>query len=122
MDGDDGMGNLWGLYYKCPNMGFILWEKASLHKERDATATATTISLPQTSLTLRILKSSATRLSIAPQYKKEASIAHGDHGLSHHVAHLQDALGKHREDILCLLHTDSNSEQPAIPQKMLQKI
>ncbi len=121
-DDDDGFGNLWGLYYNCPNMEFILREKAALHNRFDATATAMTISLPKTSLTLGILKSSATRSTIGPQYKKEAALAHGDHGLSHHVATLQDALRKHWEDILHLLHTGSNSEQPAIPQKMLQKI
>jgi hypothetical protein len=120
--GDDGLGNVWGLYYKCPDMEFILPEKAALRNGFDATATAMTISLPKTSLTLGILKSSATRLTIGPQYKKEAAIAHGDHGLSHHVATLQDALGKHREDILRLLRTGSNSDQPAIPQKMPQKI
>jgi hypothetical protein len=102
-------------------MEFILREKAALCKGLDATATAMTISLPKTSLTLRILESSITRLTIVPQYKQEATIAHGDHGSSHHVATLQDALGKHWEDILRLLRTGSNSEQPAIPQKMLQK-
>jgi hypothetical protein len=50
-----------------------------------------------------------------PQYKKEAAIAHGDHGLSPHVDALQDALDHHREDILHLLCTGSNSEQLAIP-------
>ncbi len=110
------------MYYKCPSMEFILREKATLRNGFDTTATATTISSPTTSLTLEILKSSATRLTIGPQYKKEAAIAHGDHELSHHVATLQDALGKHREDILRLLHMGSNSEQPTIPQKMLQKI
>jgi hypothetical protein len=60
--------------------------------------------------------------TIGPQYEKEAAIAHGDHGLSPHVDALQDALDNHREDILRLLRTGSNSEQLAIPQKMLQRI
>jgi hypothetical protein len=43
-DGDDGLGKLWGLYYKCPDMQFILQVKAALRNRFDPTATATTTS------------------------------------------------------------------------------
>ncbi len=56
------------------------------------------------------LTTPATGSTNGPQYKKEAAIAHGDHGLSSHVDALQDALDHHREDILHLLRTGSNSE------------
>jgi hypothetical protein len=121
-DGDDGLGKLWGLYYKCPNMEYILRVKAALRNGFDATATARTTSWSVTNLTLKTLKLYATRLTIGPQNKKEAAIAHGDHGSGHHSDTLQDALEKHQEDILRLLRTGSNSEQSVIPQKMLQKI
>ncbi len=121
-DGDDGLGKLWGLYYKCPDMEYILRVKAALCNGFDATATARTTSLSVTNPTLEILKSYATRLTIGPQNKKEAAIAHGDHGLGHHSATLQGALEKHQEDILHLSRMGSNSEQSVIPQKMLQKI
>jgi hypothetical protein len=121
-DGDDGLGKLWGLYYKCPNMEYILRVKAALRNGFDTTATARTTSLSVTNPTLKTLKSYATRSTIGPQNKKEAAIVHGEHGLGHHSATLQDALEKHQEDILRLLCTGSNSEQSVIPQKMLQKI
>ncbi len=121
-DGDDGLGKLWGLYYKCPNMEYILRVKAALRNGFDATATARTTSLPVTNPTLKTLKSYATRLTIGLQNKKKAAIAHGDHGLSHHSATLQDALEKHQENILHLLRTGFNSERSVIPLKMLQKI
>jgi hypothetical protein len=44
-DGDDGLGKLWGLYYKCPDTQFILWVKAALRNGFDPTATAMTASL-----------------------------------------------------------------------------
>jgi hypothetical protein len=123
-DGDDGLGKLWGLYYKRLDMEFILWVKASLCNGFDATATATTISSSITNSSLGTMTTPATGLTIGPQYKNEATIAHGhgDHGSSPHIDALQDALDNHREDILRLLCTGSNSEQLAIPQKMLQKI
>ena len=40
-DGDDGLGKLWGLYYKCPNMQFFLRVKAA----PPATATTTSLSI-----------------------------------------------------------------------------
>jgi hypothetical protein len=69
-DGDDGLGKLWGLYYKCPNMEYILRVKAALHNGFDATATARTTSLSITNPTLKTLKSYATRSTIGPQNKK----------------------------------------------------
>jgi hypothetical protein len=121
-DGDDGLGKLWGLYYKRSDMEFILRVKASLRNGFDATATATTISSSITNSSLRTMMTPATGSTIGPQYKKEAAIAHGDHGSSPYADTLQDALDNHWEDILQLLRTGSNSEQLAIPQKMLKKI
>jgi hypothetical protein len=121
-DGDDSLGKLWGLYYKCPDMEYILQVKAALRNGFDATATARTTSLSVTNPTLKTLKLYATRSTIGPQNKKETAIAHGDHGSGHHSATLQDALEKHQDNILHLLRTDFNSEQSVIPQKMLQKI
>jgi hypothetical protein len=120
-DCDDGLGKLWGLYYKRNNMEFILRVKASLRDGFDATATAMTISSSITNSSLGIMKTPATGSTIGPQYKKKAAIAHGDHGSSPHVDALQDALDNHQEDILRLLRTGSNSERLAIPQKMPQK-
>jgi hypothetical protein len=75
-----------------------------------------------TSSSIGTLTTPATGSTNGPQYKKEAAIAHGDHGLSPHIDTLQDALDHHRGNIQHLLCTGSNSEQLAIPQKMLQKI
>jgi hypothetical protein len=44
-DRDDGLGKLWGLYYKCPDMQFILRVKAALRNGFDPSATAMTTSL-----------------------------------------------------------------------------
>jgi hypothetical protein len=68
------------------------------------------------------LTTRATGSTNGPQYKKEAAIAHGDHGLSPHIDALQDGLDHHQGHILHVLRTGSNSERLAIPQKMLQKI
>ena len=69
-DGDDGLGKLWGLYYKRNNMEFILRVKASLRDGFDATATATTISLSITNSSLGTMTTPAMGLTIGLQYKK----------------------------------------------------
>jgi hypothetical protein len=69
-DGDDSLGKLWGLYYKRPDMEFIIQVKASLRDGFDATATATTISLSITNLSLGTMMTPATGSTIGPSTKK----------------------------------------------------
>ncbi len=130
-DGDGGLGDMWGMYYKCPDAEYIqgirmsqmdaaVWKRfaGSLGNASsglpaqatipqapdDATATATTVSSSISSLTPRTLTSGVTQ------------------ALSKHSDKLQVELDKHWEDTLHLLQTGPASGKPTVSPKMLHKI
>ena len=114
-EGDDGLENLWGLYYKFPDAQFIQsFKSLSTTKEcmvldahpisDDATTAATTFSSSMTSLTPGTTTSSSTDALI--EYNQD----------------FQSALEKHRDDILCLIRKSASHGKPAIPTKMIGKI
>jgi hypothetical protein len=95
-EGDDGLENLWGLYYKIPDAQFMQsFKSLSTNKEcmvldahpisDDATTAATTFSSSMTSLTPGTTTSSSTDALI--EYNQD----------------FQNALEKHRDEILCLI-------------------
>jgi hypothetical protein len=96
-EGDDGLENLWGLYYKFPDAQFIQsFKSLSTTKEcvvldahpisDDATTAATTFSSSMTSLTPGTTNSSSMDALI--EYNQD----------------FQNALEKHRDDILFLIN------------------
>ena len=114
-EGDDGLENLWGLYYIFPDAQFMQsYNSHSTTKEcmvldahpisDDATTAATTFSSSMTSLTTGTSNSSSTDALI--EYNQD----------------FQNALGKHRDDILCLIRKSATHGKPAIPTKMIVKI
>ena len=114
-EGDDGLENLWGLYYIFPDAQFMQsYNSHSTTKEcmvldahpisDDATTAATTFSSSMTSLTTGTSNSSSTDALI--EYNQD----------------FQNALGKHRDDILCLIRKSATHGKPAIPTKMIGKI
>ena len=111
-EGDDGLENLWGLYYKFPDAQFMQsFRSLSTTKEcmvldahpisDDATTAATTFSSSMTSLTPGTTTSSSTDALI--EYNQD----------------FQNALAKHRDDILCLIR---KSASHGIPTIMIGKI
>ena len=97
-EGDDGLANMWGLYYKFPNAQFIQsYKSPSSNKEGmdidvhpiydDATTAATTFSSSMTSLTPGTTTSSSTSTDALIEYNQD----------------FQNAVVKHRDDILCLM-------------------
>jgi hypothetical protein len=114
-EGDDGLENLWGLYYIFPDAQFMQsYNSHSTTKEcmvldahpisDDATTAATTFSSSMTSLTTGTSNSSSTDALI--EYNQD----------------FQNALGKHRDDILCLIRKSATHGKPAIHTKMIGKI
>ncbi len=114
-EGDDGLENLWGLYYKFPDAQFMQsFRSLSTTKEcmvldahpisDDATTAATTFSSSMTSLTPGTTTSSSTD------------------ALMEYNPDFQNALKKHRDDILCLIRKSALHGKPAIPTKMIGKI
>ena len=114
-EGDDGLANLWGLYDKFPDAQFIQsFKSPSTTKEcmvldahpisDDATTAATTFSSSMTSLTPGTTTTSSTDALI--EYNQD----------------FQNALEKHRDDILCLIRESALHGKPAIPTKMIGKI
>jgi hypothetical protein len=129
---------LWGLYYKCPDAQFIRSFKSNSKTSKiavlnegkiqgiikatgnephgghafhcshpisdDATTAATTFSSSITSFIPGTTASSST----------DALIKYN--------ADFQNALEKHREDILCLIRKCTTSGKPAIPTKMIGKV
>jgi hypothetical protein len=129
---------LWGLYCKCPDAQFIRSFKSNSKTSKisvlnegkikgiikatsnepqgghafhhshpisdDATTAATTFSSSITSLTPGTTASSST----------DALIKYN--------TNFQNALEKHREDILCLIRKCTTSGKPAIPTKMIGKV
>jgi len=100
-EGDDGLANMWGLYYKFPDAQFIQsYKSLSSNKEcmvidvhpidDDATTAATTFSSSMTSLTPGTTTSSSTD------------------ALTEYNHDFQNALGKHRDDILCLIRKSAS--------------
>ena len=114
-EGDDGLENLWGLYYKFPDAQFMQ-SLRSLSRTKecmvldahpisdDATTAATTFSSSMTSLTPGTTTSSSTDALM--EYNQD----------------FQNALRKHRDDILCLIRQSALHGKPAIPTKMIGKI
>jgi hypothetical protein len=114
-DGDSGLENLWGLYYKFPDAQFIQsFKPLSTTKEYmvtdahpitdDATTAATTFSSSMTSLIPGTTTSSSTDALI--EYNQD----------------FQNALEKHRDNTLCLIRKSALHGKPAIPTKMIGKI
>jgi hypothetical protein len=124
-EGDEGLDNLWGLYYKCPDDLYMrtfkskeascqdsaVSDKMTEHSPKeqhfsdDATTAATTVSSSITSLTPRTVDSSPADLLMKCNVD------------------FQNALEKHREDILCLIRKcAATSGKPAIPEKMIGKV
>jgi hypothetical protein len=129
-DGDGGLGNAWGTYYKCPDAEFIqcirmsltdavVWKEfagslgnassglpaeATIPQAPDDATWATTVSSSISSLTPGSLSSGVM----------QASSTHSDE--------LQAALDKHWEDTLHFLWVGPASGKPAVPPKMLHKI
>jgi hypothetical protein len=107
--------NLWGLYYKFLDAQFIQsFKSPSTTKEcmvldahpisDDATTAATTFSSSMTSLTPGTSTTSSTDALI--EYNQD----------------FQNALVKHRDDILSLIRKSALHGKPAIPTKMIGKI
>ena len=116
-EGDNGLVNLWGLYYKFPDAQFLQsFKSLSTTKEcmmlaahpisDDATTAATTFSSSMTSLTPGTTTSSSTSTDVLIAYSQD----------------FQNALAKHRDDILCLIRKSATHGKPAIPTKMIGKI
>ena len=114
-EGDNGLENLWGLYYKFPDAQFIQsFKSLSTTKEcmmlaahpisDDATTAATTFSSSMTSLTPGTTTTTSTDALM--EYNQE----------------FQNALKKHRDDIFCLIRKSALHGKPAIPTKMIGKI
>ena len=114
-EGDNGLENLWGLYYKFPDAQFLQsFKSLSTTKEcmvlaahpisDDATTAATTFSSSMTSLTPGTTTTTSTDALM--EYNQE----------------FQNALKKHRDDILCLIRKSALHGKPAIPTKMIGKI
>jgi hypothetical protein len=141
-DGDEGLKNLWGMYYRCPDSAciqriqavrtaknpslpsatFLCAIAGPLNKvfdgclvKDDATATATTCSSTPPSLAL---------VHPALSGAKDTAVldAHPPSALGQRDDDLQEALNKHRDGVLHLLPTGTATSQNAIPQKMLLKI
>ena len=104
-EGDDGLENLWRLYYKFPDAQFIQsFKSLSTTKEcmvldahpisDDATTAATTFSSSMTSLTPGTTTSSSTDALI--EYNQD----------------FQSALAKHQDDILCLIRKSASHGKP----------
>jgi hypothetical protein len=116
-EGDNGLENLWGLYYKFPDAQFLQsYKSCSTTKEclvlaahpisDDATTAATTYSSSMTSLTPGTNTASSTSTDVLIAYNQD----------------FQNALEKHRDDILCLIRKSAIHGKPAIPTKMIGKI
>jgi len=116
-EGDNGLENLWGLYYKFPDAQFLQsFKSLSTTKESmvlaahpisdDATTAATTFSSSMTSLTPGTTTTSTTSTDALIAYNQD----------------FQNALVKHRDDILCLIRKSATHGKPAIPTKMIGKI
>ena len=113
---DDGLENLWGLYYKFSDAQFIQsFKSPSTTKEcmvlaahpisDDATTAATTFSSSMTSLTPGTSTTTSSTGALI-EYNQD----------------FQNALVKHRNDILCLVRKTALHGKPAIPTKMIGKI
>jgi hypothetical protein len=141
-DGNEGLKNLWGMYYRCPDSAYIQRIQAArtaknpslpsatflcaiagpLNKvfdgclaKDDAAATATTCSSTPPSLALVHPALSGTKDTAMPG-------AHPPSALGKCDDDLQAALDKHQDKVLHLLHTGTANSQNAIPQKTLLKI
>jgi hypothetical protein len=115
-EGDEGLENMWGLYYKFPDTQFVQSFKppsstkvgmvlAAHPIQDDDTTAATTFSSLMTSLT----PGTSTTTS-----STDALIGYNQE--------FQNALVKHRNDILCLIRKSATHGKPAIPTKMIDKI
>ena len=114
-DGDDGLENLWGLYYKLPDAQFIQsFKSLSTTKEcmvldahpisDDATTAATTFSSSMTSLTPGSTTTSSSTDALI-EYNQD----------------FQNALEKHWDNIMCLIRKSAAFGKPTIPAKMIGK-
>ena len=108
-EGDNGLENLWGLYYKFPDAQFLQsYKSRSTPKESirfashpisdDATTAATTYSSSMTSLTPGTTTASTASTDVLIAFNQD----------------FQNALAKHRDDILCLIR---NAWQTSYPHK-----
>jgi hypothetical protein len=137
-NGDEGLKNLWGLYYKCPDAQFIRSFKSNcktsptpgleegkmkgtikatnngpqgcheFHHPHPISDDATTVA-STFSLLITSLTPGTTALSSTDTLIK-------------YNADFQKALEKHPEDILCLIRKCTTSGTPAIPTKMIGKV
>ena len=116
-EGDNGLENLWGLYYKFPDAQFLQSFKslyttkecmmlAAHPSSDDATTAATTYSSSMTSLTPGTTTASTASTDVLIAFNQD----------------FQNALAKHRYDILCLIRKSATHGKPAIPTKMIGKI
>jgi hypothetical protein len=137
-NGDEGLENLWGLYYKCPDAQFIRSLKSNcktsatpsleegkmkdtikatndgpqgchkFHRPHPISDDATTAAFTFSSLITSLTPGTNTSSSTDALIKCNANF--------------QKALEKHQEDILCLIRKCATSGTPAIPKNMVGKV
>jgi hypothetical protein len=137
-DGDEGLGNVWGLFYRCPgaesiqciqvtqmeedpSLRNVMLRKelaVSLGNAFSVCAAKTTIpQAPGDAIAMAAMVSSHITSSIP-----RITTISVTQTVDKHNAKLQAALDKHQDDILCLLQTGNYSGKPIISPKMLHKI
>jgi hypothetical protein len=137
-NGDEDLKNLWGLYYKCPNVQFIQLFKSNCKTSAtpglDEGKMKSTIKATDNGLqgchelhclypisdnaTTMASTLSSSILSLTPSTTASLSTD----ALIKYNANFQNALEKHCEDILCLIQKSATSGKSAIPTKMIGKV
>jgi hypothetical protein len=136
-DGNDGLQNLWGVYYRCPDPAYIQQLQAARTATNSIPSTAMLRQAPPTSFdrvsdeclaqddasaTATTCSSKLPTFDLANPALSNTKDMSVQSALSKHDADLQEALDKHRINVLCLLRTKTPTSQNAIPPKMLLKI
>ncbi len=135
--GDEGLKNLWGLYFKYPDAQFIQSyqticanitpQECHGGKMKDRSPDAALAECPD-HLHHPILDDAMTAATTFSLLITSACLTPGTSSSSttdafiKYNAEFQDALTKHQGDILCLLNNCATSGTPAIPTKMINKV
>ncbi len=136
--GDEGLKNLWGLYFKYPDAQFIQSYQAicvnstpqECHggKMKDRSPDAALAECPEHHLHHPILDDATTAATTFSLSITSVCLTPGTSSSSttdaliKYNAEFQDTLTKHQGDILCLLNNCATSGTPAIPTKMINKV
>jgi hypothetical protein len=136
-DSNDGVQNLWGMYYRCPDLAYIQQLQAARMATNSIPLMAMLRQAPPASFdkvsneclaqddaaaTATICSSTLPSFDLANPALSNAKDMSVQSALSKRNTDLHAALDKHQDNVLCLLPTKTLTSQNAIPPKMLLEI